>query len=219
MDQVGLNFDSVSAIAIPLLSAACLACIFGTLFVVVGKSHSNRKAFARNFILLAMIIAAIIMIIKQSIALSLGLVGALSIVRFRVAIKEPEELTYLFLMIAIGIGMGAGEVVLTIVFSTIAALVILVNHFFARGKSERGIYNVNIISTSAKDSGPSKLTELLDSFASRVSLRRFDENETEVDALYFAEFRSEEALSKWRESLMKFDKKAQISFLDPETVF
>ena len=49
------------------------------------------------------------MIVKNSIALSLGLVGALSIVRFRAAIKEPEELTYLFLVIATGLGTGSGQ--------------------------------------------------------------------------------------------------------------
>ena len=51
----------------------------------------------------------IITIVKSSIALSLGLVGALSIVRFRAAIKEPEELTFLFICIAIGVGLGAGQ--------------------------------------------------------------------------------------------------------------
>jgi hypothetical protein len=51
----------------------------------------------------------IITIVKASLALSLGLVGALSIVRFRAAIKEPEELAYLFLAIAIGLDFGAGQ--------------------------------------------------------------------------------------------------------------
>ena len=52
------------------------------------------------------------MIVKTSLALSLGLVGALSIVRFRAAIKEPEELVYLFLIIAIGLGCGANQLII-----------------------------------------------------------------------------------------------------------
>ena len=55
----------------------------------------------------------VISIVKSSLALSLGLVGALSIVRFRSAIKEPEELAYLFLSIGIGLGLGAGQRVVT----------------------------------------------------------------------------------------------------------
>ncbi len=63
----------------------------------------------------------IITIVKSSLALSLGLVGALSIVRFRSAIKEPEELAYLFLCIAIGLGLGASQTAIT----TLAFIVIM----------------------------------------------------------------------------------------------
>ena len=54
------------------------------------------------------------------------MVGALSIVRFRAAIKEPEELVYLFLVIAIGLGNGAGQTYITLVGSTLAFLVIII---------------------------------------------------------------------------------------------
>ena len=52
---------------------------------------------------------------KSSLALSLGLVGALSIVRFRTPIKEPEELAYLFISIAMGLGLGANQILATVV--------------------------------------------------------------------------------------------------------
>lgn len=58
-------------------------------------------------------------IVKSSLALTLGLVGALSIVRFRTAIKEPEELMFLFLAIAIGLGVGADQRWLTVVGTAI----------------------------------------------------------------------------------------------------
>ena len=57
----------------------------------------------------------VITIVKSSLALSLGLVGALSIVRFRAAIKEPEELVYLFLIISTGLGCGAGQIKITFI--------------------------------------------------------------------------------------------------------
>ena len=62
------------------------------------------------------------MVVKSSLTLSLGLVGALSIVRFRTPIKEPEELVYLFLAIALGLGYGAHQTMIT----TLTFLVILV---------------------------------------------------------------------------------------------
>ena len=75
-----------------------------------------------SFWLLCVTTTIVIMVVKFSIALSLGLVGALSIVRFRAAIKEPEELVYLFLVIGVGIANGAGQYVAAftvVVLSTI----------------------------------------------------------------------------------------------------
>ena len=71
-----------------------------------------QKEFSKNFVVLGVTTTIVIMIVKSSLALSLGLVGALSIVRFRAAIKEPEELVYLFLIIAIGLGCGANQLVI-----------------------------------------------------------------------------------------------------------
>ena len=66
----------------------------------------------------------IITIIKSSLVLSLGLIGALSIIRFRTAIKEPEELTYLFLAIAIGLGLGANQRTIILIAFLLTHLII-----------------------------------------------------------------------------------------------
>ena len=86
---------------INLLLAALLAILLSYVYTRYGNSLSNRRQFGRTFILIAMATTIIITIVKSSLALSLGLVGALSIVRFRSAIKEPEELSYLFLLISV----------------------------------------------------------------------------------------------------------------------
>ena len=90
-----------------------------------------------------------IVIIKNSLALSLGLVGALSIVRFRAAIKEPEELVYLFLVIAIGLGCGAGQIKVITVGILTSLLIIYAYHLFLRQKKieHSEIINLGIIMT------------------------------------------------------------------------
>ena len=80
-----------------------------------GTNLSNRSRLSKLFPVLTLTIILIISVVKSSIALSLGLVGALSIVRFRTPIKEPEELIYLFLCISIGIGLGANQTIATVV--------------------------------------------------------------------------------------------------------
>ena len=90
------------------------------------KSTSLSGKFHIGIILpiLSQITFLVILIVKSSLALSLGLIGALSIVRFRTPIKEPEELIYLFFSIALGIGYGSGQVVpTTLIFFIIIAII------------------------------------------------------------------------------------------------
>lgn len=90
----------------------------------------NRKAFYnRNFnlslIALAVITAAIILTIQSNIVISLGMVGALSIVRFRTAVKDPMDLVFLFWSISAGIICGAGFAVVAVVASVVITVIIL----------------------------------------------------------------------------------------------
>ena len=95
-----------------LLCAAILSFLVQLFYIRYSSTLSNRKEFAKTFVVLGVTTCIVIMIVKSSLALSLGLVGALSIVRFRAAIKEPEELVYLFLIIAIGLGCGANQLII-----------------------------------------------------------------------------------------------------------
>ena len=92
------NFIASQSMKIPifdfllnLIIASLLAILLSKFYVRYGKSLSNRKSFAGNYLLMTMVTMLIISIVKSSLALSLGLVGALSIVRFRAAIKEPKN--------------------------------------------------------------------------------------------------------------------------------
>ena len=118
-------------------------------FTLVGKTNIGSV-----LPILSGVVFLVIMVVKSSLALSLGLVGALSIVRFRTPIKEPEELVYLFLAIAIGLGLGAGQVLIT----TIIVLLILVFiNFFLSNKRLSKVLEYNLIinwkneSTSLRD--------------------------------------------------------------------
>ena len=105
----------------------CLLIIVAWYYVRYGTSLSNRSQFAPILPLLTLITLLVITIVKSSLALSLGLVGALSIVRFRTAIKDPEELIFLFLAIAIGLGLGADQRV-----PTVAALAVIMLYLAAK---------------------------------------------------------------------------------------
>ena len=105
---------SLLEFVINILITAILAELLAYVYNKFSKSFSDRKLISSNFVYVAMTTMLIFTVVKSSLALSLGLVGALSIVRFRTAIKDPEELSYLFLSIAIGLGLGANQRYITI---------------------------------------------------------------------------------------------------------
>ncbi len=115
----------IQGFVLSLICAAILSFLVQLFYVKYSSTLSNRKEFAKNFVVLGVTTCIVIMIVKSSLALSLGLVGALSIVRFRAAIKEPEELVYLFLIIAIGLGCGANQLAITIIGILISLFIII----------------------------------------------------------------------------------------------
>ena len=205
---------------INVLLAAVLSFILSIIYIRFGASLSNRRRFARNFILLAMTTTMIITIIKFSLALSLGLVGALSIVRFRAAIKEPEELVYLFLSIGIGVGLGADQKVITIIgfFMAIAAILII---SMRRGAEETQNLHLNITSHTGGNPDTIELSDILGvlkRYCSAVELRRFDETEELIEASFSIEIDNFEKLNEAKTELRKLSKSIQITFLDNKGV-
>tara|TARA_B110000305_G_scaffold226786_1_gene274759 strand:- start:37 stop:747 length:711 start_codon:yes stop_codon:yes gene_type:complete len=118
---------------ISLLCAAILSFFVQLFYNKYATTLSNRKEFSKVFVILGVATSIVIMIVKSSLALSLGLVGALSIVRFRAAIKEPEELVYLFLIIAIGLGCGANQLIIITIGIFFSLLIIALYSKYLKG--------------------------------------------------------------------------------------
>jgi hypothetical protein len=133
--------QNVSAItlAVYLLPGGFLALYIRLLYRFCGTSASDSDSITRVFPLLTLITIGVISVVKSSLALSLGLVGALSIVRFRAAIKEPEELVYLFLCIGVGLALGAGLPLIAVVLVLVATLFIVGMHLQNRTRRQHSL--------------------------------------------------------------------------------
>ena len=129
--NIQLNFTDL---AINLIIAAILGWVLEFVFIRYSNTINNKTVFSKNFVIIATTTAFIISIVKSSLALSLGLVGALSIIRFRTAIKEPEEISYLFICIGIGLGLGANYKLITIMATIIIILLIIIKEKFLTKK-------------------------------------------------------------------------------------
>jgi hypothetical protein len=212
------NLSGFSPKAIPnfifsFIICALLAFILGRLYIKYGNSLSNRKAFARNFLVLAITTMFIISVVKSSLALSLGLVGALSIVRFRSAIKEPEELTYLFLTISIGLGCGAGLTILTIVAFVGFMMVIWFNNRFQQETENQNLY----LTISSNLSGAVDMKVVVDElkkYCSAIKLKRSDETTSGMEASFFVEFDDFEKMEQAKAAIKNIHSSVAITFMD-----
>ena len=151
---------SVPDFILNLLITALLSFLLAYVYVRFGNSISNRKQFSRNFVPLALTTMLIITVVKSSLALSLGLVGALSIIRFRSAIKEPEELAYIFLAISIGLGLGANQGIITIIAITlILAIIALIKLFSSKYYDNQNLF-LTILSNNPKLTSSKEIIEI-----------------------------------------------------------
>ncbi len=98
------------------------------IFVIYKKTFSGimySTGFAMSLVGLSLVTTLVIMAVTSNVVLSLGMVGALSIVRFRAAIKEPMEIVFLFWSLAVGIVIGAGMIPLAVIGSVIIGVILV----------------------------------------------------------------------------------------------
>jgi uncharacterized membrane protein YhiD involved in acid resistance len=196
-----------------LLLAALLGYILYHAYVHYGKSLSNRRSLGAVFILMTMTTMLIISIVKSSLALSLGLVGALSIVRFRAAIKEPEELAFLFLTIAIGLGLGADQTIITLIGFFLILIIIGLRGRAMGNKDNQNLF-LTISSCNPEKVNLSQIVETLKNYCRSVNMRRIDENKEMLEVAFLVEFDSFEQFEKAKNSLQSLSESIHINFLD-----
>ncbi len=117
---------SIRTIALCLAAAALIGIFIFLVYRLATANSFYSKSFNLSLILMCIITAAIIITIQSSVIVSLGMVGALSIVRFRTAVKEPLDLIFMFWSISVGIICGTGFLGLAVMLSVLVAGILLV---------------------------------------------------------------------------------------------
>lgn len=192
-----------------------LAIILEYTYIVAARTISNRKQFAGTFLLIAFTTMLIISIVKTSLALSLGLVGALSIVRFRAAIKEPEELAYIFFAISLGLGLGANQTMVIIVAFAIAMMIIWARYFMS-GKSTRQNLYLNF-SAKAGEVELNQVVDIVKREFGKFHLKRYDENKQVIEASFMVDSPKPEKLQSFTKSVSKLGSDARVSFVESKS--
>lgn len=208
---------SLMVFGVNLLLAVILGYILTLVYTRYAHTLSNRSSFASNFILIIMTTTLIITIVKSSLALSLGLVGALSIVRFRAAIKEPEELSYLFLAIAVGLGFGAGQRPVTILAFFVIVTVIAVKSRFIKTGESPNLY-LTVSSSASQNVSLDEIMEIVSRHCTNVTLKRLEEDSNGLEVAMLVDYKGIEDLNRSKEELRELDQNIRISLLESRGV-
>ncbi|MFP6672366.1 MAG: DUF4956 domain-containing protein [Pirellulaceae bacterium] len=171
IDEGTLHFVNL---AIFLVLAGLLGLYVRYLYNRCSRSLSDTDSTGSVFPLLTVVTAAVIAVVKSSLALSLGLVGALSIVRFRAAIKEPEELVYLFLCIAVGLCLGSEQMGLAFVLVGVVTVFAVGMRMFTRTSSRGRLLLTLTAGAEQFQDLETVLLPKLKAAAAEISIQRFD---------------------------------------------
>ena len=196
-----------------IIVVAILVSLLGMFYTRFGNSLSNRQKFSDTFLPLGLATLLVIMIVKSSIALSLGLVGALSIVRFRAAIKDPEELTYLFFVIGIGLAGGANQPILAV----IAFLVIIVILFIRKLISKKIAFktqNKMFINIQTDQDDLEAIAKILTDILPYVELKRMDTLQKGLDLSFVCKSDSLTQLALIKNKITELSENTRLSIID-----
>lgn len=207
---------SVSTLVLNLFLGLLLSLLVSIFYVKFGKSLSNRAKFAPFLPMLTLITLLVISIVKSSLALSLGLVGALSIVRFRTAIKDPEELIFLFFAIAIGLGMGADQRIPTVAAFAVIMIYLLIRSLLDRNRKPAQSLYLNIQLPDSKDdpSAFTRINEILAETLEVADLRRLDTHNGKLQLTYYFSAPDSHTLASVMENLHSAYPTSSVSIIE-----
>ena len=215
---VALEPLSISALVFNLLLGVVLSVAVAWYYARFGEALSNRFKFARLLPILCLITILVISVVKASLALSLGLVGALSIVRFRTAIKDPEELIYLFMAIAIGLGLGADQRIPTVVAVAVMMALLIGTRLMAPRSQRRNLYLNMKVPDEGQKTTFEAVNAILVKHGKSVDMRRLDCHDHVLQLTYFMDCRDQEALARLMDDLRGEIPGCSFSFIDQNSM-
>jgi hypothetical protein len=212
---------AVDVIIFNIFVGAILALIIKIHFKKFSSTLTNKNQFSNIFPIILLTTLLVIFIVKSSLALSLGLVGALSIVRFRTPIKEPEELGYLFLTIGAGLGLGANQTIPTV--SAVIGILIIISLFkinlfknVSDNKEKNIFLNLEYIAKSKKqkDLLIQGVNEIIKKNSIESDLRRLDVKGPSIDLAFLVSLENINSLQVIIRNLEKNYPNITINYID-----
>jgi hypothetical protein len=213
--SMALTSDDIFNITFSMLVAVVIGIIISQVYRLTHRGVNYELTFMTSLIILAPIVALVMLFIRGNLVLSLGLVGSLSIIRFRTPIKDTRDMVYLFWVIAVGLGAGTFNWSMVALASFIILLVIFVLYLIKYGSSQNQDYILVVSGTSDFDQDPIK--EIIQQFTTEAKMRSQTVNEELWEVVYELHLGdTKQPLDHLLKALKALNSIASVSLLAPQ---
>lgn len=182
----------VFTVVFSLLLAVVLAVIISQVYKFTHRGLSYELSFMTTLVLLAPIVAVVMLFIRGDLVLSLGLIGSLSIIRFRTPIKDTRDMVFIFWVITVGLGCGTQNWVVVILATIIITILMFLMHFIRYGQS----YNIDyVLVVAGTGSHKSKdINDVIEKYTKEIRVRSKETEEDYWETIFEVRF-DEKAIS------------------------
>ena len=224
INKLSKNLDTSSETDYLLVIVSLFFCLI-TSFILMNvykhkaNSLSSKYQISNIIPLLANITFLVIVIVKSSLALSLGLVGALSVIRFRTPVKEPEDLVFLFFSIALGIGYGALQIYPTTIIFVI--LIVIIWYFLSKSKEDfsKSFNLVTEYNSEKNHDYFDKILSIIKEKSEEAQMVKVEKDENTIMIFYKVSFNKIENMKSLIANLEKNFKEIKFSLYEEKSIY
>lgn len=215
LDLTVSNSINILSLILSIIGVAILCYLVALQYERYFPHISRSQSMNKTIFSVGIITFLIISVVKSSLALSLGLVGALSIIRFRTPIKEPFELSYLFMSISIGLGFGANQYLpTTIVILFVLIILSVFNKKISKFNTKTYFFYITIPQDIKTDIVEKNISELSKNTDFDIYLKRLDQGIRSTQLTLNVKVNSEKELLELNNKLKKIFSPESVSLVD-----
>ena len=176
-----LEGQDVYDVLFSMLLAIVIALVISQIYKHTHRGMNFELSFMATLVLLAPIVAVVMLFIRGDLVLSLGLIGSLSIIRFRTPIKDTRDMVFLFWTIAVGLGCGTFNWAVVIISTIVISLIMIILYVIKYGRSANTDY-VLVVSGQTEQDGE-KLEQTIAGFVEEVRMRSYEVSDGQYEAI------------------------------------
>lgn len=186
LDVLSIPPRDMFNIVFSLVLAIALALIVSQIYKYTHRGLSYELSFMTTLVTLAPIVTVVMLFIRGDLVLSLGLIGSLSIVRFRTPIKDTRDMVFIFWVIAIGLGSGTYNWIIVIVSTIVITLLMFLLHFINYGRTFNIDYVLVVAGTGKHQSA--QINAILKDYVKEVTVRSKESEEQYWETIFEVRF-------------------------------